>query len=116
MLKKEDQGQSSASDHNTRSINHQNDKPQKPPCQRSKSHKKGCIRHDKQTLAFLIIYSVTFAALVMATLITQNYFLMPVINVMAMGLVSALYHAIGAPLPKNLGNLINSENEDDRET
>lgn len=116
MLKQEDQGQSNVADHNTYSINRQNHEPQKPPCQRSKSYKKDRVRHKEQTLVFLIIYSLTFTALVTVTLITQNYFLLPVINIMAMGLVSALYHTIGVRLPKHLGNFIDTENEDGRDT
>jgi hypothetical protein len=116
MLTQDDQSQSNGSDHDTRGTNQENHKPQKPSCQCAKIHKKGYKRHDTQKLVFFIIYSLTFATLATATLITQSYFLLPVISTMAMGLVGALYHIIGAPLPRLPSSPLDSENKDDHNT
>jgi hypothetical protein len=116
MLTQKDQSQSNGADHNSRSTNRENHKLQKPSCQCSNSSKKRHISHDMQKLMFVITYSLIFATLAMAMLITQNYILLPVISTMATGLVGALYHVIGVPLQRFLDNPLDSENKDNHNT
>lgn len=116
MHTKKDQSQSNGTDHNTRGTNRENHKSQKTSCQCSKRGKKSHNRHGVQQLVCFIIYSLIFVALAMATLITQNYTLLSVISMMAMGLVSSLYHVIGAPPPKFLSNPLDSKRNDDHKT
>ena len=53
------------------------------------------------SIVFTIFYSVVFTALTIASLITQCYFLLPVITVMANGLVYALHRISNSILAQN---------------
>jgi hypothetical protein len=69
-------------------------------------HKKSHQSRQKASWIFITIYAFIFATLAIGILLTQNYVLLPVLSIMAEGLVVALYSSVGIHLPNAVKSLM----------
>ena len=69
---------------------------------RKKSHQS----REKASWIFITIYALIFASLAIGILLTQNYVLLPVLSIMAEGLVVALYSSVGVHPPNTVKSLM----------